>query len=626
MQTLLTQSSCAMWMTLAAVLTLPGPQPLQADDWPGWRGPNRDAKSTETGLLKQWPADGPEIAWQVDNAGVGYSSLVVKDGRVITQGDLDGIEHIICFREEDGKLLWAVQPEPVARALTERVESQFAKFDRNNDGKLDQLESLAAFGWNLNRFDVAEEGADAEAIAEKRTAELLQQFDTNNDGRLDGSEVPNALQREMRSIDKNDPKADKEQLARARADAALKTADEDKDGKISRKESRNTSLRRIFNRADQKKPGERRGDGFLTSEELYDYFLKREPGQDGAISKNELQQHLVRQHPGVDGVMTQQDLRRVYGGYRNGRGDGPRGTPTIDGERVYALGGNGDLTCLDLRTGETLWHVNLSQDLGGGRPGWGYSESPLIVGELVIVTPGGKQGTLAALDKSDGTVMWRSAAVTQRAHYSSPIVAELAGVKQIIQFGRESVFGVSMDGRHLLWSYKEPANGTANCATPIVGDNHVLASSAYGTGTGCVKISGGANQQTAEEVYFQKRLANHHGGLVKVGDYVYGFGSGLMCIDFKTGEIQWRARSVRKGSLVYADGMLYCLGERQDVALVEANPEKYVEKGRFRIEPSGKPSWAHPVVAGGRLYIRDQNRLTAYNIKGTDSKSTGGSN
>jgi len=590
-----------------------------AADWPQWRGPHRDARSRETGLLKQWPKEGPKVAWSVNNAGVGYSSVVVKGGRVVTQGDLDGVEHIICFREKDGKLLWAVQPEPVAKALNDKVAEQFKRFDKNSDGKLDQFEALDAFGWNVNRFDTRDESADVKTLAAERTAELFTKFDKNGDGKLSAAELPRRLQDEVRRIDRADPNADNDKLAQDRTVAALKQADKDKDGKVSRQESRGTVLQRPFNRMDRNKPGERRGDGLLTAEEIKDYYLQREPGQDGELSKAEFESYLSRQFPGVDGVLTQADLRRYYGGYRNGRGDGPRGTPTIEGDRVYALGGNGDLTCLDLTNGETLWHVNLQQDFGGGRPGWGYCESPLIVGELLIVTPGGRQGTLAALDKSDGKVIWRSKGVTQPAHYSSAVLAEIDGVKQIVQFARESVFGVSLDGQKLLWSYKGANNGTANVATPIVDQNHVLVSSAYGTGTGMVNVTGGANQQTAKEVYFQKRLANHHGGLVKVGDYVYGFGSGLMCIDFKTGNIKWRARSVRKGSLVYADGMLYCLGERYEVALVEANPEQYVEKGRFRIASGERPSWAHPVVANGRLYIRNGTRLTAYDVSKPES-------
>jgi outer membrane protein assembly factor BamB len=305
----------------------------------------------------------------------------------------------------------------------------------------------------------------------------------------------------------------------------------------------------------------------------------------------------------------------MFGGYRNNRGDGPRGTPTIDGDFVYVEGGNGDVTCLRADSGETVWHVSLSGDLGGGRPGWGYSESPLVVDDLVVVTPGGRDGTLAALDKRTGEVAWRSGDVTQGAHYASATSAYVAGTRQVVQFARESVFGVNLEDGSFLWSYSGAANGTANCSTPVIDGDYVLSASAYGTGAGLVRVSGSTEEQQAAEIYFEDSLQNHHGGIVKVGDYVYGTGGNtLICMNFMTGEIAWEARAAGKGSLVYADGHLYCLGERNSVVLCEANPEEYVETGRFEIPETGLPSWAHPVIANGRFYIRDQQRLTAYDI------------
>jgi outer membrane protein assembly factor BamB len=261
-----------------------------------------------------------------------------------------------------------------------------------------------------------------------------------------------------------------------------------------------------------------------------------------------------------------------------------------------------------------VWHVNLVSDLGGGVPGWGYSESPLILGDWVIVTPGGKKGTLAALEKKTGKVVWRSESDTEGAHYSSPVVAELGGVRTIVQMASKSTFGVRADnGRH-LWAYTNANNGTANICTPIPWKDHVFASSNYGVGGGLIKIA--TDGATAQEVYFEKKMANHHGGIVRIDDYMYGFGNaGLICMNFLTGQVAWVNRSVSKGSLVYADGMLYCLGEGHQMALVEANPKEYKEHGRFKIDNLGKPSWAHPVVAGGRMYLRNQERLAAYDVK-----------
>jgi outer membrane protein assembly factor BamB len=206
--------------------------------------------------------------------------------------------------------------------------------------------------------------------------------------------------------------------------------------------------------------------------------------------------------------------------------------------------------------------------------------------------------------------------VTEGAHYASPQAADIAGTRQIVQFARQNVFGVSADSGKLLWSYGGANNGTANIATPLIFQDHVFAASGYGKGGGLVKIAADAAAQKADEVYFEKKMANHHGGLVRVGDFMYGFGNGgLICMKFLTGEIAWTNGSVRKGSLVYADGMLYCLGEGHQMALVEANPTEYREHGRFAIPELGRPAWAHPVVSGGRLYLRNMRQLTSYDVK-----------
>ncbi|MCA9116215.1 MAG: PQQ-binding-like beta-propeller repeat protein [Planctomycetaceae bacterium] len=608
-------AAAAIAVVIAVQLVAGGGLPVSAADWPQWRGPERTGISPETGLLLEWPEDGPPVDWQSEGVGAGYSAVVIADGRVMTQGDLDGVEHIIALDEKTGKLLWAVQPEPVRAALAEQLKTQFAKFDKDSSGQLEETEALAALGWSYTDVDTVDESADAAELASARTAAWLKEFDQDGNGRLDVTEFPNAALRNIQQFDLADSKA-AEDLAASRARATIRLLDKDSDGQLSEKECSGTAVSRFFRTADKAAEGEKRGDQQLTADELTAYFSTREKGRDGEVTAEELQAYFSTRQAGKDGVLTRENLSSHLGGYRNDRGDGPRGTPTIAEGRVYVEGGNGDVSCLDARTGKTIWHVSLTRDLKGNRPGWGYSESPLVHQDMVFVTPGGKEGTVAALDRKTGQVIWRSSDVQQAAHYSSPVFAEIAGVPQVVQFARESVFGVSLDEGRLLWSYKGAANGTANCASPIVADNHVLASSGYGTGTGLVQVTAAdaANQQ-AKEVYFEKKLANHHGGLVKVGDYVYGFSGGLICMNFLTGEIVWRSRSVSKGSLLAADGMLYCLGEGHEVALVEATPEEYREKGRFSIEKFGLPAWAHPAVANGRFYIRNQQRLTAYDVR-----------
>lgn len=613
---------------LCLLASFAAPAESPAEDWPQWRGPHRDGISAEKNLLKQWPAGGaPKVLWHVDNVGAGYSSVAVKDGRVITQGDLDGVEHVIALNADDGSLLWAVQPEPVQGQLDERILSEMKRLDRNQDGTVDESEALAGLSWQFNTYDAPADGDAnaAAATATQRAQRLMASLDKDGDGQLDFDEAGGLFREYFARVDTSDAAANAESLAKSRAAALIKAFDKGTDragkevpldGMISRDESRQSPLDRPFGNIDHRDPKTRKGDELLTVEEIEEYLLKSEGGKDGLVSLEELAAYYAKQYPHRDGQLTAAELRGYYGGYRNGMGDGPRGTPTVVGNRVYVEGGNGDVSCLDLSTGSTLWHVNLAADFNGGRPGWGYSESPLIEGDLLIATPGGKLGTVVALHKDTGKVVWRSADVTESAHYSSPVVADILGVRQIVQFARENVFGVSLADGKLLWKYGAANNGTANCATPIVADDHVFASSSYGTGGGLAKITADGGQQLATEVYFEKKMANHHGGIVKVGDYMYGFGSGgLICMNFLTGEVAWQDRSVGKGSLLVADGMLYLLGEGHEVALAQATPKEYVETGRFKIESHGRPSWAHPVVADGRLYIRDQGSLTAYDVK-----------
>jgi outer membrane protein assembly factor BamB len=243
----------------------------------------------------------------------------------------------------------------------------------------------------------------------------------------------------------------------------------------------------------------------------------------------------------------------------------------------------------------------------------GYSESPLIIDELVIVTPGGKDGTVLALNKHTGEMVWQSSELTDPAHYSSAVATEIQGVRQIIQFSATGVFGLDSATGGLLWNYAAPANSIANCCTPIVSGNFVLASSGYGRGSGLVQIG---REPPVREVYFQRSLACDRGEIVKLGDYVYSAAdAGLACMAFATGKIMWKVRGAGKGSICAADGMLYVLGENHQVVLAEANPDGYFERGRFRIPDHGHPAWSLPVVTGGRIYLRDQESLTAYNLR-----------
>jgi outer membrane protein assembly factor BamB len=298
-------------------------------------------------------------------------------------------------------------------------------------------------------------------------------------------------------------------------------------------------------------------------------------------------------------------------------GNGPRSTPTVDNDRVYAMTENGDLACLNANNGVPVWRKNILKEFGGSNPGWLLSESPLIDGDRVIVTPGGRGAGMVALDKMTGKEIWRAKDLSDDAAYSSCIAADVGGVRTIMNFTSRAAVGVRASDGKLMWTNSSAANNGANCTTPVFADNKVFFTSSYGQGAALLGLSAQGGVVKAKELYFTKNMMNHHGGVVLVNGYIYGFHGDavLTCIEFATGKRMWVNRSVGKGSLVYADGMLYLLSESHVVGLAEANPNSYVEKGRFTIPDHGRPSWAHPVVVGGKLYVRDQGTLTLYNVK-----------
>jgi outer membrane protein assembly factor BamB len=306
-------------------------------------------------------------------------------------------------------------------------------------------------------------------------------------------------------------------------------------------------------------------------------------------------------------------VRANGGGYA-----GPRCSPTVDGDRVYALGLNGDLVCLEPATGKRLWAKDLRKDFEGQVGGWGYSESPLVDGDKLLCTPGGSTATLVALNKRTGDTVWQGAVPQgDQAHYSSIIAADLDGRRQFIQFLSGGVVGLSADDGRFLWRYDHPHNGTANCSTPVYRAGYVFAASSYGTGGGLARLTHNGDGVSAEEVYFTRNMKNHHGGMVLVGDFLYGSDEGqLTCLEFLTGRVRWADHRAGKGSIAYADGRLYYRNEGGPVVLVEATPDRYVEHGRFQQpQRSDKPAWPHPVIANGKLYIRDQDRLFCYDVK-----------
>ena len=302
-----------------------------------------------------------------------------------------------------------------------------------------------------------------------------------------------------------------------------------------------------------------------------------------------------------------------------------RSTPTVDGDRLYALGSDGDLACLETATGKIVWRKNLRADFEGQPGTWAYAESPLIDGEQLICAPGGTNATVIALNKKTGEPIWKSAVPGgDQAAYASAVKADIGGVQQYIQFLQNGVVALEAKSGKFLWRYGRTAKGSpANIPTPVARDGFVY--SAGGTsGGGLVKVTASQGEWTTEPVYFSAKLPTSIGGAVEIGGYLYGTtGQALLCVEFATGKVKWSDRSVGAASICYADGCLYLHSERGDLALVEANPEAYHELGRFSLpdqpERGASKAWSYPVVANGRLYVRDLGSLWCYQV-GADGK------
>ncbi|WP_226895717.1 PQQ-binding-like beta-propeller repeat protein [Luteolibacter marinus] len=398
-----------------------------AAEWPTWRGPRRDDRSPDTGLLKEWPADGPPLLWTFDDAGKGYSSPAISGGRLYVTGSRKGKAQVICLDAATGKEIWG------------------------------------------------------EAIGD-------------------------------------DPES----------------------------------------------------------------------------------------------------------GYNTGWGGGPRGAPTVSDGMVYAMSANGEFACLSAADGSRKWRKDLVKDFGGKVPDWGYSESPLVDGDRVVVTPGGKDGAIVAFDKKSGKKLWASKGLEDDAQYSSLVPADVGGKRQYIQLFMNKLAGVDAESGEVVWTSDWKQGRTAVIPTPVFHDGKVYVTSGYGAGSKQVKIDGGK----AEEIWENKVMKNHHGGVLLADGHIFGFsdGGGLVCQDFETGKQVWnkKGEGIQKGTVHYADGMLYCMDEEEgSVFLVDASPVGFLEHGRFKLPQETKlregtqgKVWTHPVVIGGRLYLRDQDLVFCYDVKG----------
>ncbi len=310
------------------------------------------------------------------------------------------------------------------------------------------------------------------------------------------------------------------------------------------------------------------------------------------------------------------------------QGDGPRCTPTVDSDRVYTLTRQGLLHCLKISDGSVLWQKDFKKEFGGRMmSGWDYSESPTIDGDKLICTPGGKTAIMVALNKLSGDLYWKcEAPANSGAGYASIVIAKVGGVRQYITLtGRElGLIGVDAETGKFLWNYQKIANGTANIPTAIVKDDLVFTSTGYGAGAALLKlVPDGKGGITAQEQYFLKgnQLQNHHGGVIMLGDYIYGghgHNNGMpFCLNWKTGKFAWapeRGPGNGSAAVLFADGHLYFRYESGEMALIEATPSGYHLKSSFRPQIGGN-GWPHPVIYHGRLYLRGNDQIFCYDIK-----------
>ncbi len=306
--------------------------------------------------------------------------------------------------------------------------------------------------------------------------------------------------------------------------------------------------------------------------------------------------------------------------FENSWGNGPRATPTIEGEFVYAVGAEGRLSCFRIDDGSEVWSVTM-QDLGGNTPRWGYSESPIIHEEKILYTPGGEQGAIVALDKATGSLIWQTKELTDEAHYSSIMIREHAGKTMGVQLMVNELVGFDVENGEVLWTVPWPGR-IAVVPSPVFWQDCVYVTSGYGAGCTLVRVG---EDFSAEVVYPSKLMSNHHGGVILFNDHIYGYSDskGWACQQVATGDKVWLERKeLDKGAIAYADGRFYCLGEESgDLVLIEASPEGWTEHGRFTLDPQSelrKPKgriWTHPVIADGRLYLRDQELLYCYDVR-----------
>jgi len=295
---------------------------------------------------------------------------------------------------------------------------------------------------------------------------------------------------------------------------------------------------------------------------------------------------------------------------------GSRGTPTIDDDRIYHQTAQGQLVCLEAKTGNKIWGINTNETFGTRKTYWAFAESVLIDGDNAIICPGGTEASMVAFNKMTGDVVWKTEETGDHHGYATPVLIEQDGLRIILTMTGQALIGVNADGGDLLFRFEFITKHNVNALMPIYHDGHILISSGYGNGTKLLKLTVKDKTASVEEVWYTKELANHHGGVMLVDGYVYGATGKWVCLDWKTGEVKWEVEGVGKGCVSMADGLFYMMNEKKLVGLAKPSPEGHELISQFELPEQGEGrSWAHPVICGGRLYIRYDNFLYAYDVK-----------
>ena len=296
---------------------------------------------------------------------------------------------------------------------------------------------------------------------------------------------------------------------------------------------------------------------------------------------------------------------------------GARGTPTYDNGRLYQLSETGRLTSFDAATGKEIWSREIAKDFDAAVPEYGYTESVLIDGDKLYVRPAGKKGFQVCLNKNTGQTIWTNIEIPGSEGYTSMVIMETGGYRQIIGASSNCYYGVDTRTGKLLWTVHFENQRSLNITDPIVFNDYVFITSGYGKGCMMFRLKPAGNGIVPETVWQSGLMDNHHGGVILDKGFLYGSGGKSkewFCLDFLTGKQLWK--STGQGSVTYADGMIYLLDERGIMKLIRATPGKFELSGEFKVPEGGEGMyWAHPVVSGGRLYIRHADKLYAYDIK-----------